>query len=140
VLVGCGTFDTKARARLQATLGERARQNESADRLYTYSRAVAEPPIELDAKGHTETWNDMLRLQAEGVYPAAFAAIACPVLMLHGAYDPHPGEMIRDGLARYIPQLEYVELERCGHSPWIEEHARDRFFSVLRTWLSRHTT
>jgi len=29
--------------------------------------------------------------------------------MLHGAYDPHPGRMIRDTLARVMPQLEYRE-------------------------------
>jgi pimeloyl-ACP methyl ester carboxylesterase len=60
------------------------------------------------------------------------------VLMLHGCYDPHPGEFIRDGLQKFIPHLEYGEFERCGHSPWIEEHARDRFLSVLRSWLQRH--
>jgi hypothetical protein len=36
----------------------------------------------------------MIRLQDHGVYPAAFSAIRSPVLMLHGAVDPHPGRMI----------------------------------------------
>ena len=160
-LVGCGTFDRKARARLESTLAERtteelqeqlaqlatrvADENERAaqahalsDHLYTYSRAVGEPIIRLDLKGHTETWSDMVRLQESGVYPAAFTTITCPVLMLHGSYDPHPGEFIRDGLQKFIPHLEYTELDRCGHSPWIEEHGRDRFLSVLRSWLQRH--
>ncbi len=79
----------------------------------------------------------MLRLQAEGTYPAAFGAIRVPVLMLHGAADPHPGRMIRAGLAPYLPQLEYRELDRCGHYPWLEKDARDEFYSVLREWLGR---
>ncbi len=160
-LVGCGTFDSKARARLESTLEERTTEelreqlvelatrvrdeNERtalahalSDRLYTYSRAVEEPIGRFDLRGHTETWSDMIRLQQGGVYPAAFTTITCPVLMLHGSYDPHPGELIRDGLLKFIPHLEYTELDRCGHSPWIEEHARDRFLSILRSWLQRH--
>ena len=92
----------------------------------------------LDVRAHTETWEDVLRLQAEGVYPAAFAAIHSPVLMLHGAYDPHPGEMIRASLLPHLPQLEYREIARCGHSPWLERAIRDEFFAVLHDWLLRH--
>jgi pimeloyl-ACP methyl ester carboxylesterase len=95
------------------------------------------PPFDVEA--HRETWHDMVRLQEEGVYPAAFAAIESPVLMIHGAYDPHPGRMIRAGLEPHIGRLEYHELERCGHSPWREKHARDEFFASLRDWLARHT-
>jgi pimeloyl-ACP methyl ester carboxylesterase len=160
-LVGFGTFDRRARARLESTLAERTTEelqeqlaqlaigvpdeNERAarapalsDHLYTYSRAVSEPLAQVDLKGHTESWSDMVRLQEAGVYPAAFATITCPVLMLHGSYDPHPGGLIRDGLQEFIPHLEYTEFGRCGHAPWIEEHARDRFLSDLRSWLQRH--
>lgn len=79
----------------------------------------------------------MLRLQREGVFPAAFSAIRVPVLMLHGAQDPHPGAMIRDSLRPHLPQLEYVEFEQCGHYPWIEKAAHERFIAVLRKWLGR---
>src|SRR5262249_43755468 len=91
-----------------------------------------------DVRAHTETWEDMVRLQQEGVYPAAFAAIKSPVLMLHGACDPHPGQMIRASLEPYLPQLEYCEWELCGHSPWLEKGIRDEFFAVTRNWLARH--
>ncbi|MDH3603598.1 MAG: alpha/beta hydrolase, partial [Candidatus Tectomicrobia bacterium] len=89
-----------------------------------------------DKEAHSETWDDMMRLQADKTYPHAFEAIKSPVLMLHGAYDPHPGELIRDSLLPFIPQLEYREWERCGHSPWLELHARNDFFSTLKDWLS----
>jgi pimeloyl-ACP methyl ester carboxylesterase len=79
----------------------------------------------------------MLRLQEEGVYPAAFAAIETPVLMLHGAADPHPGEMIRASLEPFLPQLEYHEWAPCGHYPWLERAVRDEFFAVMGDWLGR---
>jgi len=58
--------------------------------------------------------------------------------MLHGAYDPHPGRMIRASLEPYVAPLEYREWERCGHDPWRERGVRDQFFVALREWLGRH--
>ncbi len=160
VLVGCGTFDLEARARFKATLDERM-DAALRGRIEALEREVLDPDRRLaafaellspvydydpvpdamefvacDARAHEETWNDMLRLQADGTYPAAFAAIESPVLMVHGTFDPHPGPAIRASLARHLPQLEYVELDRCGHYPWIERAARDEFYSVLRGSLA----
>jgi pimeloyl-ACP methyl ester carboxylesterase len=165
VLVGCGTFDGAARARMKELLeartdpelrrrlerlalecpdpGERLlRKHEMTRALYAVDPIEEGPPDPeippFDSRAHAETWADMLRLQEAGVYPAAFAAIRSPVLMLHGAYDPHPGGMIRASLAPYIPQLEYREWERCGHSPWMERSVREEFFAVLREWIGSH--
>jgi len=164
VLVGCGTWDLKSRAKLQETLERRIdddpalrsaidqltaeyfdeeqqrtiRRYELIRRLYDFSPIEEEadpalPPF--DAKAHEDTWNDMLRLQQQGQYPAALSAIRSPVLMLHGSYDPHPGPSTRDLLRTHIPQLEYHELPRCGHSPWRERFARDEFFRIMSQWL-----
>ena len=159
VLVGCGTFDMGARARMQeimdarmsyelrARLANLAEEQADPDRelrararliLPLYSCDLASEEQELgdcDARAHDETWDDMLRLQQEGVYPAAFSVIRSPAIMLHGAVDPHPGRMILASLKPYIPQLEYREWERCGHYPWLEKAAREEFFDCLRQWL-----
>src|SRR5262249_44838466 len=86
----------------------------------------------VDEAGNAETWSDVLRLQREGIEPQAFSAISAPVLMIHGDTDPHPGAATRDLRRRHIFHLEYVELERCGHEPWRERFARDRFIDLLR--------
>jgi len=160
VLVGCGTFDPVARAAMQSTVAERMNdeiraQLKQADQLDPNARmkasAEATAPIysynplslphaddEVDARAHDETWDDMLRLQTEGVYPAAFSAIKVPVLMVHGAFDPHPGGLTTQTLRPYLPQLDYRELEHCGHYPWIERAAGAAFFSLVRDWLGRH--
>jgi pimeloyl-ACP methyl ester carboxylesterase len=91
-----------------------------------------------DARAHQETWDDMMRLQAAGIYPQAFERIRVPVIMLHGTADPHPGQMIRTSLEPYLEQLEYLEWDRCGHYPWLEPAARDDFFRVLVEWLHQH--
>lgn len=162
VLIGCGTFDPVARERMRAILDERmgddlrqrlARLDEDFpdpdDRLqakgdftmalYSFDLiGTEEEGEEYDARAHQETWDDMLRLQAAGAYPAAFAAIESPVLMLHGAVDPHSGQMIRSSLLPFLPRLEYREWECCGHYPWLERAAHAEFFAVLRDWLARH--
>ncbi len=160
ILVGCGTFDLVARAELQRTIAERmtdairarlkdAEQLDADECLKASAEATApiysydpltSPHEEdvVDARAHHETWDDMLRLQREGIYPAAFAAIKVPVLMAHGTFDPLPGRLIAKGLRPYLPQLDYRELERCGHYPWLEKAAADTFFSLIREWLGKH--
>ncbi len=132
VLIGCGTFDLAARAQMQKMINGRLGED-----MFSYDPVpdtVDAPPC--DGIAMEQTWSDMVRMQSEGVYPAAFSAIDVPVIMLHGAYDPHPGRMIADGLKPYMPQLEYREWERCGHDPWRERAARDEFYRVLREWLT----
>jgi pimeloyl-ACP methyl ester carboxylesterase len=159
VLVCSGTFDLPSRDQLSANMATRMNDDirrrfelvddliDSNERfralgsltmeLYSYDLATADQEIDESEPGsNSETWEDMVRLQGEGVYPAAFAAIKSPLLMLHGADDPHPGEMIRASLEPHVPQLEYREWQRCGHYPWLEKSTRDEFFRVLRTWLT----
>ena len=157
-LVGCGTFDLASRAEFRARLDARmdadcrlslAALDEIADpdaRLSAKGALLGSiydvdvlpddadsPPA--DARGGAETWQDMLRLQEAGVYPADFAAIDAPALMLHGDDDPHPGRMIHASLQPWMPQLEYVSWARCGHSPWRERAAREDFYTTLKAWL-----
>jgi len=95
--------------------------------------------VQYDGGANAETWNDVLRLQREGLEPQCFSRISCPVLMLHGYMDPHPGAATRDLLRRFIPHLQYVEFEKCGHEPWKEKHARHPFFVTLLSWLRLHS-
>lgn len=164
VLIGCGTFDPAARDRIRVIREERMddglrrRMERLAEEfpdpderlrvmsnlilpLYSYELVSTDQEVEAyDARAHYETWEDMLRLQEAGVYPAAFEVIDAPVIMLHGAMDPHPGPMIRASLEPHLPQLEYREWERCGHYPWLEKAVRDEFFAVLRLWLAQQFT
>lgn len=160
VLIGCGTFSAAARqefeARLDARLGPadrdtlaslRQTQPNADRRLAAQGRImvrayghdiedVSNGPATIDAVAHQQSWADMKRLQNDGTYPAAFAAIGVPVLMLHGEADPHPGRMIMEDLRKHIPHLEYRELSKCGHSPWLERQAREPFLKELRSWVS----
>jgi pimeloyl-ACP methyl ester carboxylesterase len=99
--------------------------------------AADDETLEVDAAGHEETWSDALRLQADGVEPAAFSAIRAPAIMLHGEDDPHPGRATWELLRRWVPELEYEGFSRCGHEPWRERHAQEPFMVALRAWLAK---
>jgi pimeloyl-ACP methyl ester carboxylesterase len=58
-------------------------------------------------------------------------SIQCPVVAIHGDYDPHPYEGVRQPLSRVLKNFNFILLENCGHQPWIERHARDNFFTIL---------
>jgi pimeloyl-ACP methyl ester carboxylesterase len=160
VLIGCGTFSIVARSEFDARLDAKLTPTDRASiayvkqtetdmdrrraavgrlmtRVYGYDiEDVTDDVAVVDAVAHEQTWADMVRLQRDGIYPAAFAAIGVPVLMLHGDVDPHPGRLISEDLRRYVPQLEYLELPRCGHSPWLERQARQAFFKTLTGWVA----
>ncbi len=61
--------------------------------------------------------------------------IRCPVVVIHGEYDPHPLEGITKPLSRILPDLRVLPLANCGHTPWLERQARERFFEILKDEL-----
>ncbi len=150
ILVGCGTFDNASRAEFRArhkklmTEGKQRQISEIEaianvdekskqlahfyDELYAYEMIEGDrPAVRFDFESHIQSWNDMVRQQEMGVYPQAFSKIKNLVVMIHGQFDPHPGRLIFENLRQYVGQLEYIDLEMCGHSPWEEKSARDEF-------------
>jgi pimeloyl-ACP methyl ester carboxylesterase len=58
--------------------------------------------------------------------------IKCPVATIQGDYDTNGTDEVREALSRVIKDFRFIVVEKCGHSPWLEKYARDKFFSVLR--------
>ena len=62
--------------------------------------------------------------------------IKCPVAVFHGDYDPRPANAVKKPLSGKIKNIRFYLLEQCGHYPWMEKHACDRFFELLREELA----
>jgi pimeloyl-ACP methyl ester carboxylesterase len=57
--------------------------------------------------------------------------IRCPVVAIHGDYDPHPAVGVQEPLSRVLQDFRFILLEKCGHHPWFERQAKQQFYDVL---------
>ena len=89
-------------------------------------------PVEFRSEVYQGVWPEASRLRQSGELLEMGRKIACPVVAIHGDHDPHPADGVRVPLARIIKNFKFVLLEKCGHDPWLEKHAREKFFAVLK--------
>jgi len=83
-----------------------------------------------------KVWSDFVSLRDQpDLLKTEFAKIVAPVTVIHGEYDPHPIEGIRPFLESCIKNIDFYTLSQCGHYPWIERHAKDKFYEILRLEL-----
>ncbi|MPN25049.1 hypothetical protein SDC9_172456 [bioreactor metagenome] len=68
-------------------------------------------------------------MRRSGELLAAFRKISCPIAIFHGAEDPHPAAGVIEPLEDMAP--EFHIFQRCGHTPWREKHARERFLKAI---------
>lgn len=61
--------------------------------------------------------------------------IRCPVVAIHGDHDPHQAAGVREPLERVVKDFRFILLEKCGHFPWLERYARERFYDILKNEL-----
>jgi pimeloyl-ACP methyl ester carboxylesterase len=164
ILVGSGVYEARYAAGIEQTRldrlseAERARALELLELLerpdtvdksrlmnamgQLYTKADAYDPLTLDTEGLdaqyemlVRVWSDAEALRASGELLALGKRIACPVLALHGDYDPHPPAGVQEPLSSVVGDFRFVLLAHCGHLPWIERQARDEFFRLLRAEL-----
>lgn len=76
-------------------------------------------------------WGEASEMRRNGSLLDLGRRIKCPVVALHGDYDPHPCEGVRDPLSEVLHNFRFTLLEKCGHKPWVERSARDEFFRIL---------
>lgn len=76
-------------------------------------------------------WDQACELRRNGVLVQMARAIRCPVIAIHGDYDPHPAKGVDEPLSRECPDFRFILLPKCGHRPWIERYASDAFYEAL---------
>jgi pimeloyl-ACP methyl ester carboxylesterase len=110
-----------------ARLGALFSKADSYDTL-THKSEVLEYQHDINDK----VWQQAEELRISGELLELGKAIQCPVLAIHGDYDPHLAEGVREPLFRVLKDFRFILLEKCGHEPWIERFARDKFYEILR--------
>jgi pimeloyl-ACP methyl ester carboxylesterase len=80
-------------------------------------------------------WEQAEQLRSSGKLLELGRKIHCPVVAIHGDYDPHPSAGVVEPLSRTLKDFRFILLEKCGHRPWLERSARDSFYNILKQEL-----
>jgi pimeloyl-ACP methyl ester carboxylesterase len=164
ILVGSGPFEEKYAAQVQKTklsrfnkkekteydniikslsefsLGSEnvllSRLGELCSKTDQYDATVDESePIGFQANVFRGVWPEAAWLRKSGKLLDLAKDIKCPVIAIHGDYDPHPAEGVQKPLSNVLMDFRFILLTGCGHKPWLERQARDRFYAVLEKEL-----
>ena len=84
---------------------------------------------------YENVWKQAQEMRKSGDLVALGTHIHCPVVAIHGDYDPHPADGVRIPLSRVIKNFRFIVLENCGHRPWLERSAKTRFYEILNEEL-----
>ena len=82
-----------------------------------------------------KVWPEAAELRRSGELLERVKKISCPILAIHGDYDPHPIEGVEIPLTRILPNFRCMCLRHCGHKPWLERQAKDVFYTILKNAL-----
>jgi pimeloyl-ACP methyl ester carboxylesterase len=96
--------------------------------------AVPEPKERFDTNPgmFDRIWPEAAAMRTSGELLRQAALVTCPVLAIHGDYDPSPSEGVREPLARVLTApFEFILLKNCGHTPWLEREARAALTEIL---------
>lgn len=113
-----------------AKLGELFSKADSYDPL-TLETEVIECQYHINQR----VWQDAGELRRSGRLLELGKRIQCPVVAIHGDYDPHPSAGVLEPLSLTLRNFRFLLLENCGHLPWLERRAKDRFYDILRQEL-----
>jgi pimeloyl-ACP methyl ester carboxylesterase len=160
ILIGSGPFEQKYAESIMTTrwsrLGDNDRQVAQAllreldesqpdnpDALARFGRLISRAdeykPIPAD-DGETEirqnvyrrVWPEACELRSSGELLGLGGHILCPVVAIHGDYDPHPVSGVKEPLSRVVRRFRLHLIKNCGHRPWIEQEAKSEFYRILK--------
>jgi pimeloyl-ACP methyl ester carboxylesterase len=88
--------------------------------------------LECSYESFKGVWEEASELRSRGELLELGKEIYCQVVAIHGDYDPHPFEGVKEPLSRILKDFRLILLEKCGHQPWIEREAKEKFYNLLR--------
>ncbi|WP_321507206.1 alpha/beta hydrolase [uncultured Methanoregula sp.] len=76
-------------------------------------------------------WDEAAEMRRTQILLQMAKSVRCPVLAIHGDWDPHPAEGVNEPLSKELKDFRFLLLEKCGHRPWMERNASENFYKVL---------
>ncbi|MFA5249982.1 MAG: alpha/beta hydrolase [Parachlamydiales bacterium] len=130
---------TKAKVRLiTEKLNNPVMTNEEIDRFEkfiievdSYNPIFYKKGQKFNVKIFQKVWNEAVQLRKSGQLLKLCRRIKCPVVAIHGDYDPHPYQGVKKPLELIIKNFQFILLKKCGHTPWMEKEAKDKFYAAV---------
>jgi pimeloyl-ACP methyl ester carboxylesterase len=136
-----GNNEKKEIEKITAMLNENKTKNKNSllkrfGKLFSKADAylqVKEKPIKMycDFNIFKKVWTQAASLRKNGKLLKFAEKIKCPVTAIHGNYDPHPCEGVKKPLSKTLKNFKFILLKNCGHKPWIEQYAKEKFYRIL---------
>ena len=121
--------------KLSTVLGHEMIMKRYTELMYRADSYDPLPRIESDIMFQPDiyrrVWGEASALRSSGKLLEKAARVSCPVVIIHGYDDPHPAEGVTRPLKGIVKNMKFVGLKKCGHEPWNEKHARERFLKLL---------
>ncbi|OGO08878.1 MAG: alpha/beta hydrolase [Chloroflexi bacterium RBG_13_60_9] len=165
ILVGCPPFEQRFAAEIEATRMSRLSEAEKREADRTLKRLddisgqshqtslarlgrlfaktdsfhplpVSDETIKLQFNIYRAVWRTAAEMRRSGDLLHLGEQIRCPVVAIHGDYDPHPAEGVQQPLETILGDFRFILLPKCGHAPWREKDARSKFYAVLSKELT----
>jgi pimeloyl-ACP methyl ester carboxylesterase len=158
VLIGAGPFEQKYAVEIEKTRLNRLNEKEKAEYrtiIERFSRGNAgqevlrrlgelaskadsydvikdkKESIDFDAEIFKSVWPEAAELRRSGELLRLAEKIRCPVVAIHGDYDPHPVKGVKEPLSGVLDDFKFHLLSKCGHKPWVEKFAKEEFYKIL---------
>lgn len=97
--------------------------------------SAGEPVLRVNYDIYRKVWREAWELRRSGRLLEFGREIRCPVVAIHGDYDPHPAAGVHIPLSGVLKDFRFVPLKKCGHRPWLEKKARAEFYDLLKKEL-----
>lgn len=133
IITGLGNPKAEKKDALLSRLGSLAAKTDTYDPLPKDDEESK--TIMLQGDLFQQVWEEAAQLRKSGRLLEFGKTITCPVVAVHGDYDPHPAEGVRVPLSAVLRDLRFILLPNCGHKPWVERQAKGRFYEVLEKEL-----
>lgn len=91
--------------------------------------------IEFQSEAFNKLMEEANKLRSNGELIDLATEIRCSVIAIHGDYDSHPYQGVKEPLSKACKNFKFYLLEKCGHTPWNELHAKDIFNHILMSSL-----
>jgi pimeloyl-ACP methyl ester carboxylesterase len=113
---------------LLETLGRLAAK---ADAYSLIEETIEPGEVRVDAGIYRAVWNEAASMRRSGEFLRQMRMVRCRVVAIHGDADSTPAEAVAEPLSAVLAGFRMILLPRCGHTPWLERYAQERFYRTL---------